>query len=87
MSPNRSAISPQVRDLLTSGIFISKNPEDRVRELETALPLAIQADSILKQARKEKRSLSENEQKIVDSAEALRNRIIQVWLRDVVDSE
>jgi hypothetical protein len=63
---------------MTSGIFISKDPADRVRELETALPLAIQADSILKQARKEKRDLSPNERKIVDSAEALRNRIIQV---------
>jgi len=33
-----------IRSLLSEGIFISANPEDRVRMLNDVLPLAVEAD-------------------------------------------
>jgi acyl-CoA dehydrogenase len=68
----------EVRALLTDGVFVSKNPEDRVNQIARALPLAYQADLYLAACRKEKRQPTAAEKEVIDQAEALREQIIQV---------
>eukprot|EP01134_Creolimax_fragrantissima_P007715 CFRG7715T1 len=68
----------EVREQFKENIFISTDPEDRANMIDTALPIVIRADAILKQLRKEMRDASEFEMKIINHAEALRDQIIQV---------
>ena len=69
----------EVRRLLTSTVFVSELSTDRVREIDTAFPICIEADKILSKMRKAKRKEpTEQEKHVLDRAEELRERIIQV---------
>ena len=71
-------LDTDVRRLLSEGIFISSDKNDRVRMLNDALPLVIKTDAIVARAKKEKRSLTSEEQKEVDYVTALVDKIVQV---------
>ena len=68
----------QVRELLSVGVFISKNPNDRVALINATLPKAMTADLILADMRKNKRQATREEQVMIDEVEDARNEIIQV---------
>jgi hypothetical protein len=76
-----------IRDLMSEGIFISNDPNDRIRQLNDCLPLAVEADKAVAAARKAKRSLTDAEQKLVDQVTAMANEIIQVDVFDKVGIE
>ena len=67
-----------VRNQLSECLYFSQDPNDRVSMLNATLPQALAADKILTQLRKEKRVANEEEKVIIDTAEALREIIIQV---------
>jgi len=67
-----------VRTQLSSDLYVSKDLQDRVALINDTLPKVIAADKILAQVRKEKRKPTEQEQKVIDVAEAAREIIIQV---------
>jgi len=67
-----------IRNLLSEGIFISKDPKDRVRQLNDILPLAVQADKNAAAAKKAKRSLTAEEQALADKVAAVVNELVQV---------
>jgi len=75
---NAITMDTMVREQLAQNLFISKNPEDRVHQIRNALPIVIAADQILAKLRKERRSASLEEKAVVDAAEEIRERIIQV---------
>ena len=68
----------EVRALLTQNVFVSKNENDRVNQISRAVSLAVEADGYLAACRKAKRQPTEEEQKVIDAAEDLREKIIQV---------
>ncbi|RHY36752.1 hypothetical protein DYB38_004131 [Aphanomyces astaci] len=76
-----------VRDLFATSMFISKDPTDRIAQIHHALPKAIQADKMLAAIRKEKRSATADEQKLIDQVQALRDAIIQVDAFDALGAE
>jgi len=51
---------------------------DRLALLNAAFPLAIEADAILKAAKREKRKLTVKEAELVEKVEKMREEIIQV---------
>jgi acyl-CoA dehydrogenase len=68
-----------VRDMLSEAVFVSKeNPTDRVALLNATLGKAVEADKILAKLRKDKRTATADEQKLIDEVEAARELIIQV---------
>ena len=67
-----------VRSLLLQGTFVSRDPSDRVALTLATLPKAIAADALLTALRKERRAPTEDEQAVIDEAEAAREVIIQV---------
>jgi alkylation response protein AidB-like acyl-CoA dehydrogenase len=67
-----------IRQLLSEGIFISDDAQDRIRMLNDCLPLAVEADNILKIAKKEKRTLTADEKDLVEKVQNMANQIIQV---------
>lgn len=67
-----------IRNLLSEGIFISQDPEDRIRKLNDIFPLAVQADKAAAAAKKAKRPLSTEEQALVNMVAAVANELIQV---------
>lgn len=67
-----------VRELLSDSLFVSKNKNERVALLNDTLPKAVKADAILTKLRKEKRTATTEEQKLIDEVEAAREIIIQV---------
>ena len=67
-----------VREQLAQNLFVSKNPEDRVHQIRNALPLVIAADEILAKLRKQRRNATLEEKAVIDAAEEMRERIIQV---------
>nr|CCA15250.1 acylCoA dehydrogenaselike protein putative [Albugo laibachii Nc14] len=72
------AADTPVRNLLSDSIFISSKQDDRVTLLNATLPKAMVADDVLMKLRKEKRSATTEEQKLIDEVEAAREIIIQV---------
>jgi hypothetical protein len=84
---NKISTPSGIRDLLSQGIFISNDANDRVRMLNDALPLAVKADEIMKQAKIQKRDLTKDEQELVQKVEAMANEIIQVDVFDKVGKE
>jgi acyl-CoA dehydrogenase len=68
----------EVRALLTKNVFVSKNENDRVNQISRAVSLAVEADGYLAACRKAKRQPTAEEQKVIDAAEDLREKIIQV---------
>ncbi len=67
-----------IRDLLSEGIFISKNPEDKMRKLNDILPLAVKADKAVSAAKKAKRELTAEEKELVAKVQAAANDLVQV---------
>lgn len=67
-----------IRNLLSEGIFISENPADRGRMLNDILPQAVEADKMVAAAKKAKRSLTAEEQALVDKVNAIVNELVQV---------
>lgn len=59
---------------------------NRMTLIDATLPKAVQADSILRTLRREKREATADEQSLIDEVEAAREIIIQVYMciRDVV---
>jgi acyl-CoA dehydrogenase len=76
-----------IRDLLSEGIFISNDPKDRVRMLNDVLPKSIEVDKIVAAAKKAKRALTTEEQKLVDDVNAVINQIVQVDVFDKIGAE
>jgi acyl-CoA dehydrogenase len=76
-----------IRDLLSEGIFISNDPKDRIRMLNDVLPRSIEVDKIVAAAKKAKRALSTEEQKLVDDVNAVINQIVQVDVFDKIGAE
>eukprot|EP00940_MAST-03C_sp_MAST-3C-sp2_P000120 g120.t1 len=68
----------EIRRLLSSTVFVSSKPTDRVREIDAAFPVCIEADKILADMRRTKRQASDAENALLERAEELRERIIQV---------
>lgn len=76
-----------IRALLSEGIFISSDPNDRLRMLNDILPESINADKIVAAAKKAKRALTADEQKLVDKVTATVNKIVQVDVFDKLGAE
>jgi acyl-CoA dehydrogenase len=76
-----------IRDLLSEGIFISNDPKDRIRMLNDVLPRSIEVDKIVAAAKKAKRALTTEEQKLVDDVNAVINQIVQVDVFDKIGAE
>lgn len=68
----------QVRELFKENVFLSKDPMNRMTLIDATLPKAVQADSILRTLRREKREATADEQSLIDEVEAAREIIIQV---------
>lgn len=65
-------------NLLSEGIFISKDPEDKVRKLNDIFPQAVAADKMVAAAKKAKRALTEEEKALVAKVNKVVNELIQV---------
>lgn len=76
-----------IRNLLSEGIFISNDPKDRVRMLNDILPKAVAADKAVSAAKKAKRELTAEEQKLVAEVAAVVNELIQVDVFDKLGVE
>ena len=75
---NSITLPSGVRNLLSEGIFISSNPNDRIRKLNDIFPKSVEADKIIAAAKKAKRALTAQEQALVDEVNAAVNEIVQV---------
>jgi acyl-CoA dehydrogenase len=77
-----------IRDLLMSGIFVSKNPNDQLHKLLEAFPQVIKADQMAQAAKKRSgKALTKEEQEYVDRVNALVNELIQVDSFDKLGKE
>jgi hypothetical protein len=76
-----------IRNLLSEGVFISNDPKDRMRMLNDVLPMSVEADKVVAAAKKAKRALTADEQKLVDKVNAIVNEIVQVDVFDKVGGE
>lgn len=68
----------QVRELFKENVFLSKDPMSRMTLIDATLPKAVQADTVLRNLRREKREATADEQALIDEVEAAREIIIQV---------
>eukprot|EP01139_Manchomonas_bermudensis_P006270 Amastigsp_a176810_23.p2 type:complete len:506 gc:universal Amastigsp_a176810_23:1-1518(+) len=72
-----------VRQLFKKGVFIhTDDPTDRVALIDRTLADAVKADAILADCKRNKRSPSPEEKRLIDAVEAARNEIIQVDAHD-----
>ncbi len=76
-----------IRDLLSQGIFISENPNDRIRQLNEIMPLSVKADQAVAAAKKAKRPLTTEEQALVDKVAVVVDNLIQVDVFDKLGVE
>lgn len=76
-----------IRDLLSEGIFISSDPNDRLRMMNDILPLSVEADKAVAAAKKEKRSLTPEETALVRKVTKAADQIIQVDVFDKLGIE
>jgi acyl-CoA dehydrogenase len=68
----------EVRKQLSSALFVSDDPTDRVGLINASLSQSLAADKILALTRKEKRQPTPLEKVVLDAAEAARDNIVQV---------
>ena len=68
-----------VRGLFSEHTFISADPTDKAALLMEAMPQCAAADVVLTQLRRDRRSASAEEQALIDTAEAAREVLIQVF--------
>lgn len=76
-----------VRNLLSEGVFISNNPNDRIRKLNDIFPQAVAADNAVAAAKKAKRPLSADEEALVAKVNAVVNDLVQVDVFDKIGLE
>lgn len=76
-----------IRSLLSEGIFISEDPNDRLNMMNTILPKALEADAAVAAAKKAKRALTAEETAMVEEVARVVNEIIQVDVFDKIGSE
>ncbi len=76
-----------IRQLLSEGIFISKNPKDRVRMLNDILPKAVAVDKLVAAAKKAKRPLTPSEEAQVKEVQDVVNELVQVDVFDKLGAE
>jgi len=69
----------QVHAMFAENVYLS-DPfgENRVAQLIEAMPICLQADAALSSCKKEKREPTLGEQKLIDAANSLRDKLIQV---------
>jgi len=77
----------EIRDLLSEGIFISKNPSDRIRMLNEILPHAVAVDEMVFKAKKEQRQLTAAEEEAILKVQEVVNQIVQVDVFDKLGVE
>lgn len=75
---NAITLPSGVRDLFAENIFISNDPNDKVRKLNDIFPKAVEADKIVAAAKKAKRALTAEEQALVKKVEEVVNDLVQV---------
>jgi hypothetical protein len=76
-----------IRSFLIEGVFISEDPNDRVRMLNDILPLAVKADAAVAAAKKAKRSLTSEEEALVQKVSAAADKLVQVDVFDKLGFE
>jgi alkylation response protein AidB-like acyl-CoA dehydrogenase len=76
-----------IRDLLSEGVHISEDPSDRLRMMNDLLPLTVEADKVLAAAKKDKRALTTDEEKLIAKVLAYADTIVQVDDFDALGSE
>ena len=76
-----------IRELLSEGIFISKDPSDRVRMLNDILPHVVAIDEMIAKAKKEHCSLTPAEEAAVLKVQEVVNKIVQVDVFDKLGVE
>jgi len=67
-----------VRDLLSTGVFISDDPDDRLRMLNDTMPRSLAVDKMVHAAKKAKRELTAVEMEEVEAVRILVDKLIQV---------
>lgn len=67
-----------VRNLLSEGVFISNNPNDRIRKLNNIFAKSVEADKIVAAAKKAKRALTTEEQALITEVNTVVNDLVQV---------
>eukprot|EP00123_Amoebidium_parasiticum_P016072 comp23275_c0_seq1/m.38100 comp23275_c0_seq1/g.38100 ORF comp23275_c0_seq1/g.38100 comp23275_c0_seq1/m.38100 type:complete len:747 (-) comp23275_c0_seq1:220-2460(-) len=67
-----------VRRLLIEHVFVPANRNEQMSMLLQGLPLAVKADRILADCKRNKRTPSQDEQATIDAADAIRNVVVQV---------
>jgi len=67
-----------VHRMFASNVYVTKDGDHRVSELIRAMPICAEADKVLSQCKKERRSPTEKEAKVLDQAESLREKLVQV---------
>lgn len=76
-----------VRDLFAENVYVSSDPTDRVRMLIDTLPMVMQADELLAKIKKEKRSLTPDEERFIAKVNAIVDQIVQVDVFDKLGVE
>ena len=77
----------EIRSVLSQGIFVSSNPNDKMRTLLDIFPQSIEVDKIRANVKKTKRSISPEEQAIIDHVEKVVDTLIQVDSYDRLGKE
>eukprot|EP01030_Chromulinospumella_sphaerica_P002142 gene2142-2096_t len=76
-----------IRSLLSEGVFISNDPNDKIRMLNDILPKALEADKAQAAAKKEKRELTSQESALVKEVQEVVNKLVQVDSFDKLGKE
>lgn len=76
-----------IREKLSEGCFISKDPKDRMRMLNDILPESIAVDKMVADAKKAKRELSAEEKARIAKVNAVINELVQVDVFDKIGIE
>ena len=76
-----------IRDRLSEGVYISDDANDRLNMMNDILPLSVEADRIMSAAKKDRRSLTADEQALVQKVLDYADTIIQVDSFDALGSE
>lgn len=67
-----------IRDLLSTGVFVSDDPEDRLRMLNDTMPRSIAVDAMIATAKKDKRALTPAELTEIEAVRVLIDKLVQV---------
>lgn len=76
-----------IRSLLSEGVFISNDPEDKMRKMTDILADSVKADEIVASAKKAKRELTAEEKALVTRVNKVLDELIQVDSFDKLGAE